>query len=320
MSSDYVTNAAGWRAHGLRHGLLPHTGLSSIEVLEGSPVSHHRVLVFVALLSTSAAAQWLNYAPPGTPRGPDGKPDLSAPVPRTAEGKPDLSGVWMHETTSVAEVKRLFGNRFDEAIQTGGLGMEIGTQHKYEFDILLDFKPGQSPMKPAAEESMRRYAADRRAGNDVCVGIPGIPRADLLSEPIKIVQAPRMTIILYESGNSHRQIYTDGRTLPKEFNLPAFLGYSVGHWEDNTFIVETAGFNDKTVLDRMGHPHGESLHVIERYRRRDFGHMDIETTIDDPQFYTRPFTIKVPHTLLADSDIFEAFCTENEKDRAHLGR
>jgi hypothetical protein len=149
------------------------------------------------------------------------------------------------------------------------------------------------------------------------VGVPGIPRADLLSEPIKIVQAPRLTVVLYEAGNSHRQIYTDGRALPKEFDLPAWLGYSVGHWEGATFVVETAGFNDKAPLDAMGHPHSEALRVVERYRRRDFGHMDIEMTFDDPQMYTRPFTIKVPHELLADSDIFESFC-ENEKDSVHL--
>jgi hypothetical protein len=283
-------------------------------------VSHHRMFVLFAVLSTGASAQWLNFQTPGTPRTRDGKPDLAAPVPRAADGKPDLSGVWMHEITTVAEVKRLFGNRFDEAIATGALGMEIGTQHKYEFDILLDFKPEESPLRPEAAEYMRQYAAGRRAGTDVCVGVPGIPRADLLSEPIKIIQAPRLTAILYEAGNSHRQIYTDGRALPKEFDLPAYFGYSVGHWEGDTLVVETAGFNDKTPLDAMGRPHGERLRVTERYHRRDFGHLDVETTFNDPQFYTKPFTIKVPHNLMADSDVFEAFCFENEKDRVHLGK
>ena len=282
-------------------------------------VANLRMLFVFAFISIGAPAQWLNFQTPGTPRTRDGKPDLSAPVPRTADGKPDLSGVWMHEMTTVEEVKRLFGHRFDEAIQVNGLGMEIGTQHKYQFDILLDFKPEESPMRPEAAEALRRWTADRNAGNEVCKGIPGIPRADLLSEPIKIVQAPRLTLILYEAGNSHRQIYTDGRVLPKEFDLPAWLGYSVGRWEGDTLVVETAGFNDKTPLDGMGHPHSEALRLIERYHRRDFGRLDIETTIDDPKMYTRPFTIKVPHELLADSDIFENFC-ENEKDRAHLGK
>ena len=283
-------------------------------------VPHQRLFILFAFLSAGASAQWLNFQTPGVPRTPDGKPNLAAAVPRGPDGKPDLSGVWMHEITSVEEVKRLFGHRFDNAIQTGGIGMEIGTQHKYEFDILLDFKPEESPLRPEAAEYLRRYSAGRNDGSDVCVGVPTIPRADLLSEPIKIVQAPRLTVILYEAGNSHRQIYTDGRALPKEFDLPAWLGYSVGRWEGDTFVVETAGFNDKGSLDAMGHPHSEALRVIERYRRRDFGHLDIEMTFDDPKFYSRPFTIKVPHELQADSDIFESFCYDNEKDRAHLGK
>ena len=283
-------------------------------------MSHRRLFLLFAVLSTCAPAQWVNFQAPGTPRTPDGKPDLAASVPRTAEGKPDLSGTWMHEITTVAEVKRLFGTRFDEAIATGALGMEIGTQHKYEFDILLDFKSGVSPLRPEAAENMRRYAAGRRDGSDVCNRVPGIPQADLLSEPMKIIQAPRETVILYEAGNSHRQIYTDGRAMPKEFDLPAYFGYSVGHWEGDTLVVESAGFNNKTPLDAMGRPHGEHLRVTERFHRRDFGHLDLETTFDDPQYYTKPFTIKVPHNLMADSDVFEAFCFENEKDRAHMGK
>jgi len=278
-----------------------------------------RLFVLFAFLSTGAYAQWLNFPTPGTPRTRDGKPNLAAPVPRGADGKPDLSGVWMHELTSVAEMKRLYGAAIDAAIAVDVPGMEIGTQHRYAFNILLDFKPDESPMRPKAAEILRHSTAFSNPA-EVCVGVPGIPVADLLSEPIKIVQSPRLTMILYEAGNSHRQIYTDGRGLPKEFDLPAWLGYSVGHWERDTLVVETAGFNDRTALDVMGHPHSEALRVVERYRRRDFGHIDVEMTFDDPQMYTKPFTIKVPHDLLADSDIFESFCNENEKDRVHLGK
>ena len=126
-----------------------------------------------------------------------------------------------------------------------------------------------------------------------------------------------MTIVLYEVGMLYRQIYADGRTFPKEVNFPAHLGYSVGRWEGDVFVVETTGFNDKTPLDAMGHPHSEALRVTERFRRIDFGHMDVEMTFDDPVIYTKPFTVKIPHTLMADQDIFEMFC-ENEKDREHL--
>ena len=96
------------------------------------------------------------------------------------------------------------------------------------------------------------------------------------------MQAPRLTLILYEVQNLRRQIYTDGRALPGEVNLPAYMGYSVGRWDRDTLVVETAGFNDKTSLDAAGHPHSEALRVTERFRRRDFGHLNVEMTFDDP--------------------------------------
>lgn len=275
-----------------------------------------RPFVLLALVLTGVHGQWVNFPDPGMPRTRDGKVNLSAPVPRTADGKPDLSGVWMHELTSVAEMRRLFGVRIDEAVKVDVPGMEIGTQHKYAFNILLDFKPEESPMRPEALELLKRAAGRNPA--DVCMGHPGIPLADFLSEPMKIIQAPRITMILYEVDNIHRQIHTDGRTLPKEFDYPAFHGYSAGHWDGEVFVVETAGFNDKTPLDSIGHPHSEALRLTERFRRRDFGHLDVEMTFDDPKLYTRPFTIKVPHDLLPDTDLFESYCDENEKDRAHM--
>jgi hypothetical protein len=221
----------------------------------------------------------------------------------------------MHEITTVEEVRRLFGTAKDNDIKLGPPGMEIGTQHKYAFNILLDFKPGEDPMRPEVAEAVRRKGRDPLS---VCTSVLGIPVAGLLSEPIKIVQAPKLTMILYEVDNQHRQIFTDGRPLPKEINLPAYLGYSVGRWERDTFVVETVGFNDKTILDTMGHPHSEALRVTERFHRRDYGHLDIETTFDDPKVYTKPFTIKVPFELQADTDLFEMNCNENEKDREHI--
>jgi hypothetical protein len=277
---------------------------------------HQRLSLLFALLSTSMHAQWLNFRTPGTPRTPDGKPKLDARVPRDSDGKPDLSGVWMHETSSVAEMKRIFSNRFDATVKVDVPGMELGTQHRYAFNILQDFKNEESPSRPEAAELLKKVSFARNP-EELCTEIPGIPLGDLLSEPIKIVQSSRVTVILYEAGNAHRQIYSDGRELPKEFSLPAYYGYSVGHCEGDTLVVESAGFNDKAPLDAMGHPHSQGLRLVERYRRRDFGHMDLETTVDVPQMYTRPFTIKVPHELLADSDVFESFC-ENERDRPHL--
>ena len=274
----------------------------------------NRLIVLFALCSTGAFAQWLNYSAPGTPRTRDGKPNLTAPAPRSLDGKPDLSGVWHVQPTGMKEMKRLFGDRADA---TDVPGMELDTISKYGVNILQDFKPEEAPIRPEAIQIQRgRKISDFPATH--CLP-QGIPLGTMLSEPVKIVQSPKLIAILYEADDKHRQIYTDGRVLPKEFDQPAWMGYSVGHWERDTLVVETAGFNDKTWLDIMGHPHSEALRVVERYHRRDFGHMDVEMTFDDPKMYTKPFTIKVTNELWADSDIFEFFCNENEKDRAHLG-
>lgn len=272
----------------------------------------HRLLIVFAFLACGMEAQWLNFPAPGTPRTHDGKPDLAAPVPRAANGKPDLSGVWHVQPTSMAEMKRIFG----EGVGTTNVpGMEADTISKYAINILLDFKPAESPMRPAAAEILRGRAPGSNP-SDRCLPI-GIPANSLVSEFNKIVQSPKMIVILYESDGTHRQIYTDGRGLPKEIAQPAWLGYSVGRWERDTLVVETGGFNDKTWLDLTGHPHSEALRITERYQRRDFGHMDTEVTVDDPPMYSRPFSIKFTQELQADSDILENFCNENERDRVH---
>ena len=220
----------------------------------------------------------------------------------------------MHEPTSLAEMKRLFGDRVGDVNVPG---MEVETVSKYGIDILNDFKPRSALMRPEAAEIFRRRATGVDA-RGTCLPV-GIPAAVLLSEPFKILQSPRLIAVLYEPS-THRQIYTDGRVLPKEFVQPSWLGYSAGKWERDTLVVETAGFNDKGWLDVGGHPHSEALHMLERYHRRDFGHMDVEMTFDDPQMYTKPFTIKVAFDLQPNSDIFEYFCDENEKDSAHTGK
>jgi hypothetical protein len=272
------------------------------------------VALFSSGASTGAHAQWLNYPTPGTPRTPDGKPNLTAPAPRAADGKPDLSGVWHVQPTPLAELRRLFGGIGTFSVP----GQTPDTISKYAVNLFLDFKPEDVPMRPEAAEILRRRAGTNfTSGNCLPMGVP----IDVLIEgPDKIVQSPGLIVILLEIDGTHRQIYTDGRDLPKEVAQPSWLGYSVGKWERDTLVVETAGFNDKTWLDLRGHPHSEALRVVERYHRRDFGHMDVEMTFDDPQMYTKPFTIKVPYELLADSDIFENYCNENEKDRAHIAQ
>jgi hypothetical protein len=274
------------------------------------------LLVAAVFAGSGAQAQWLNYAPSGTPMK-DGKPDLSAPTPRAPGGKPDLTGVWAHEKTSAAEWKRLLGPAYEKESQSALLGMELEVVNKYGLNMFFDMKPGESLLTPAGDAAMKKRAAEMRVDN-VCHGEYGWPVAGLLAEPLKIVQAPRETVILYEVDGMHRQIFVDGRPFPEEFEFPAYLGYSIGRWEGDTFVVETRGFNDRTPIDGMGHPRDENMHVTERYRRRDFGHLDSEITFDDAALYTRPFTVKISYDLIPNFDIFEMICSQNEKDRAHM--
>jgi len=273
--------------------------------------------VGVVLIPIGAEGQWLNYPPPGTPRLKDGKPNLSAPAPKAPDGKPDLTGVWAHERTPASEFKRMLGARYEVESQSALIGMELESVHKYGMNAMFDLKPGESALTPEGEAAMKRRFAQYRPDN-VCHGEYGWPVAGLLAEPLKIVQAPKETMIVYEVDHLHRQVFTDGRDFPASFEFPAYLGYSIGRWDGDTFVVESRGFNDRTPIDAMGHPRSESMHVTERIRRPDFGHLETEVTFDDRTLYTRKFSIKIAYELQLNFDLFEMFCGENEKDRAHM--
>lgn len=245
------------------------------------------------------------------PRLPDGHPNLSARAPRTSDGKPDLSGVWHVEITPLAEMKRLFG---DDVDQLQVPGMEADTISKYAINALLDLKPGENIVRPEGLEIMKqRRALDLPSG--ACLPI-GYPLDVLVSEYAKIVQTPSLLLMMIENDSMTRQIHLDGRPLPRD-PFPTWFGYSTGKWEGDTLVVDTAGFNDKSWLDLMGHPHSEALHLTERFRRVDFGHLEATYSFDDPKMYTRPFSFKVTHVLQPESDVLEYICTENEKDHAH---
>ena len=144
-----------------------------------------------------------------------------------------------------------------------------------------------------------------------------MPRSTSVPYPFKILNSSNIVIVLYEAVHAYRQIFTDGRPLPKDPN-PTWLGYSVGRWEGDEFIVESSGFNDNVWLDNQGHPATESLRVTERFRRKTFGSMDVQVTIDDPKAYTKPWTVTLPLALQPDTEMLEYICVENEKDFARL--
>jgi hypothetical protein len=240
------------------------------------------------LLSVPLAAQWLNYKTPGIPRTADGKPNLSAPVPKTADGKPDLSGIWRGPMNS-----------------------------PYNRNIAVDLKPNE--IQPWAQQVYQQHVFNLGADSPRAHCLPDPPPFYHLAGLARIVQTPALTVVINEgvsNSGATRTIHTDGRGLPEDPN-PTWFGYSVGHWEGETLVVTTAGFNDRTWLDFAGHPHSEALRTIERFHRRDFGHMDFEMTLDDPKTFTKPITFKADKTLVADTDILETIC-EYEKPATHL--
>src|SRR6266849_238758 len=240
----------------------------------------------LVMLGTAAHAQWLNLPTPGIPRTADGKPNLTAPAPRTPDGKPDLSGMWQPQT------------------------------NPYRFNVIQDPKD-EAIFRPAAEALFLKRVADFRRDDPVTNCLPSGP-LEMFSSLYRIIQSPTVVAVLYEGGmGRYRQIYMDGRKLPKDPN-PTWLGYSVGHWEGETLVVESAGFNDRSWLDRAGHPHSENLRVTERFRRGDFGHMQFRINFDDPQTLTKPLTISLAVNYRADTDMIENVCNENNRDRVNL--
>jgi hypothetical protein len=251
---------------------------------------------FVAILMIAivpAAGQWLKAPAKGTPRAKDGKPDLSAPVPRKPDGKPDLSGIWNGDTPTLQNLK-------------------------YLSNLAADFKPGEFPIQPWAESlAKQRIPGGSEWPPSRCLP-PGVPVLNTGNRSFKIIQEPDLLVILYEVFGQFRQVFLDGRILAKDPN-PTWLGYSVGRWDGDTLVVDTTGFNGKTWLDVRGHPTTDALHVIERFRRRDIGHLDIQLTIDDPKAYTKPWTVPLQPMLLdPDNELLEDVCNENEQDVKHM--
>jgi hypothetical protein len=245
-----------------------------------------RITAVLATCLTPLCAQWIDYPTSGMPRTADGKPNLSAPAPRTQDGKPDFSGLW-----------------------------RIGVSRGYGASLTTDLAPGD--IQPWAQALSRQRLEEFGRDDPETIGcLPGGPRHITAGGLRKIVQTPGLIAMVFEDLN-YRQIYMDDRKLPLDPS-PTWMGYSVGHWDGDTLVVESAGFNDRSWLDFAGHPHTESLRMTERLRRRDFGHIDLEVTLDDPKAYNKPWTVPAAGTLAPDTDLIETVCAENERDRQHL--
>ena len=241
--------------------------------------------IFTAAITLTAcvaplAAQWAQYRTPGIPRAADGKPNLTAPAPRTSDGKPDLTGLWAFAADDIA---------------VGNVGLRKPG----------DLKPAD--VQPWAQALIQQRAENFGVDNPHFKCLPEGPNYSTGGDIKRILQTPAMIAIL-QDDLTFRQIHMDGRSLETDPN-PSWMGYSVGRWDGDSLVVESNGYNDRTWL-LGGYPHTEALRVTERFRRPDFGHLEIAVTFQDPKTYNKPWTLPVRAHLAADTELIEAVCNE----------
>ena len=267
----------------------------------------------VAALSPSLSAQWPLYPIPGLPKGPDGKPNLTAPAPRASDGKPDLSGIW--EVSARREKPGSAPPGRPPLAIFANIGVNV---------------IGGLPFQPWAAELSKKRVANQRYDNPDALCLPQGPlQYHLDPQPREIIQLPGKILIVYESNYGIRTLYTDGRRLPPQGDpQPYWHGYSVGRWEGDTLVVESNNFRGVQGgnaadgwFDQMGSPFTDALRLTERFRRVNFGTMEIDVTIDDPKAYTRPFTVRVEQQIVPDgSEMIEFICHENQMFLKLTGR
>ena len=260
----------------------------------------------IVLLPLCVSAQWPPYATPNVPRMASGQPNLDAPPPRASDGHPDLTGVWQY-------VRR-------EGLppaQTGGDRLPLPGTNQF-WDIATGLKE-PIPFTPAGAALLRQRMADHSKDNPDAHCLPlGVVQLHTHPDPRRIVQTPRLIVMLWEANGSVRQIFTDGRSLPNNDPQPWYLGYSIGRWDGDTLVVETTGFRDDGWLDVYGTPLTSTGKVTERFRRINFGTLDIDVTISDPTAYTRPWTANIRNRVMLDTDLMEFVCQENEKSSRYF--
>jgi hypothetical protein len=265
------------------------------------------LIAFAALLSATLSAQWPAYLRSDVPRAADGSPDLSASAPRLVNGKPDFSGVW---ESRVPPSGRLGGAMVPSIGDAPPLANFV--------NVGANMKDGL-PFTPwAAELRKQRMDAHSKDNPDAhCLPL-GFMQLHTHSQPRKIVHTKDEMVIMYEANYGLRQIFIDGRALPTNDPQPWWDGYSVGRWDGDTLVVETGGFRDDGWLDVNGSPFTSSTRLTERFRRVNYGRLEIDITIEDPKAYTRPWTVRVNQRLIPDQQLIEFICNENEQSSKHL--
>jgi hypothetical protein len=255
-------------------------------------------------------AQWLHYPTADVPRTADGRPNLTAPAPRLPDGKPDFSGIWQSGR------KILCTPEFSKFVECG---LEIGGS-PLALNIGADL-PGGLPFQPWAAALAKQRSADNSKDDPHARCLPdNPPRPYGLPHMTKAVHTPKLLVLLNEVNAMYRQIFVDGRPLPKDPN-PSWNGYSTAAWDGDTLVVRTNGFRDGLWLDMGGTPMTDAATMTERIRRPNYGTLDIQITIDDPKAYTRPWTVEMPQKITLDTELIDEICLENEQSsRRMLGK
>ena len=281
--------------------------------------------LIVIILTPFAGAQWPAHPTSDVPKTAEAKPNLEAPTPRTADGKPDLSGIW--------EFRGRFGGQGVGGTFNGNRGSNTNAPTPPQpppppqptsgpplatfFNIGAGFKDGLPYTSWAADLHKQRESTHAMDNPDAhCLPL-GLTQLHMHPQPRKIIQLPKLIVILYEAQGGVRQIFMDGRSLPHNDPDPWWYGYSVGRWEGDTLVVETTGFRDDVWLDVNGSPLTSTGKLTERFRRPNYGNLEIDITVEDPKSYTKPFTVRVNQRVLLDSELIEFVCNENEKSSHH---
>jgi hypothetical protein len=269
------------------------------------------VVAIVAAIAPSVWAQWPPYPTAGVPKTPDGKSDLTAPAPRTSDGKPDLSGMWLRGDGQLGPAG---GGTLRAPAPSFSIGPPVTTFR----DVGANFKDGL-PLQPWAADLVKARRAENSKDNPDAHCLPmGLMQFHNHGQPRKIVQTPGLVIIMYEANYGLRQILMDGRTLPNKDSQPWWYGYSTGKWDGDMLVVETSGFRDSGWLDIIGNPLTDAAKLTERFRRPNYGTLEIDITIDDPKAYTKPWTVRVNQRIMLDGEMIEFICLENQQFESYL--
>jgi hypothetical protein len=268
------------------------------------------VILGTPLASTHLAAQWVKYPTPGVPRRPDGKVDTLAATPRMTSGKPDFSGIW----TTAEPNRRTDGSASPK--QSPGDATDI-TASRQMANIGTDLPGGlpyQSWLVPIVKERTANLAKDDphiKCLPDNFLRAYGLPHL------LKFVQTPNLLVVLNEMNAGYRQVFTDGRPLPEDPS-PSWQGYSSGKWSGDTLVIETIGVRDDTWIDWNGSVLTQAAKVREQMRRPDFGHLEVQVTVDDPKAYTKTWTVTLKERIVVDTELIDEICLENEQSLKHM--